>query len=339
MTGSQVGLLLPRTEDLPRRPKGGTVVEYGRLADTRGFDSVWTPESWGSDSFLDLAEIAFQTESVTLGTAIVHVFTRSPAVLAMAAATLSRLSDGRAILGVGVGHPGAIENRHGLSWERPVRRTHEAIEVVKALTASDEEAVSYEGEVFRVRDQPPLGEAVPVYNAALGEANRRATGRVADGWLPYNLPFDRLSDAFETISTAARDAGRDPDQIEVAPFVPAAVSDDPDEARDVIRANVAVYLGRFTDETYTGAVARSFPDETTRVADAWREGDREGAVAAVTDEMVDAMGVAGTPETARQRFREVRDRPVVDRPILMVPNGGSATLARRTVDELAPDRL
>jgi alkanesulfonate monooxygenase SsuD/methylene tetrahydromethanopterin reductase-like flavin-dependent oxidoreductase (luciferase family) len=339
MTGSQVGLLLPRTDELPRQPKGGTVAEYGRLAESRGFNSVWTPESWGSDSFLDLAEIAFHTESITLGTAIVHVFTRSPAVIAMAAATLSRLADGRAIFGVGVGHPEAIENRHGLEWDRPVRRTHEAIEVIKALTASDEATVSYDGEVFRIRNQPPLGESVPVYNAALGKANRRATGRVADGWLPYNLPFDRLAEAFETVATAAREAGRDPTEIEVAPFVPAAVSDDPDEARDVIRANVAAYLGRFTDESYTTVVRRSFPDATARVADAWRRGDREGAIAAVTDEMVDAMGVEGTPEAARRRFREVRDHSVVDRPILMVPNGASAELARRTVDELAPDRL
>lgn len=339
MTREQVGLLLPRTASIPRRTKGGTAVEYGKLAEKLGFDSVWTPESWGSDSFVDLAAIACQTTEIAVGTAIVHVFTRSPAVLAMAGAALTRLSERGAILGVGVGHAKAIEDRHGLAFDRPVRRTHETIEVIKKLTRSEEETVSYGGEVFQIREQPSLDVDFPVYNAALGEANRRATGRVADGWLPYNLPFSALSEAFETIAAAARKADRDPDRIQVAPFVPAAVSDDSGQAREIIRTNIATYLGRFTDETYTNAVGRTFPDVTERIVGAWRRGDREGAIAAVTDELVDSMGVAGTPANARQRLQEVCDLPVVDRPILMVPNEAPAGLTRTTIKELAPSRL
>lgn len=320
------GLLLPHLDEDP-----ATLAER---AEERDYGSVWLGELWGNSSIVKLTEIATRTADIELGSAIVNVYSRTPAALAMTAATLDRTADGRFTLGVGTSTPKAIEDLHGMAFDRPVRRAHETIELTKAFLA-DDGRVDYEGEIFSVADFPSLGRDVPVYHAALGKANRRVVARLCDGWIPHNVPFPDLGDAFEYVAEHTPE-DRDPDEITVAPYVPAAVSDDSGEARDVIRGHVAYYVGN--GEGYRRAVAGGFPDEAERVADAWRSGDRERAAGEVTDEMVAALGVAGTPEEAREQFHDVAALDAVDRPLVTIPNNGTH-LAERTIEELAPSRF
>jgi len=321
------GLLLPPADVMD--PVG-----VATTAEELGYDSVWMPELWGSDAFVQLGVVARETESVGVGTAITNVFSRSPAVVAMAAATVDRYADGRMTLGTGVSTPKAIEDLHGMPYDQPVRRAHETIAVAQRYLSTDDEPVAYEGELFEVADFDPLGVDVPVYHAALGPANRRVVARLADSWIPHNVPFPDLEAAFEEIETTAREADRDPDDITVAPYVPAAVSDDdPDRARDAIRGHVAYYVG--SGEGYRRAVAQRFPDEAKAVADRWQAGDRNGAKAAVTDEMVAALGVSGAPEEAAEQLERLRDG-IVDQPILTVPAQAAGELALETIQALAP---
>jgi 5,10-methylenetetrahydromethanopterin reductase len=316
-------------------PRGG--VDDARRAAVRcedlGYDACWTGELWGRDAFVALTAVAEAVDRIDLGTAIVNVFSRSPATLAAAAASLSEIAPGTVRLGIGPSTPKAVEDLHGRSYDRPVRRLHETGELVAAFT-DGEGRVDYAGETASVADFPALDADVPVYAAALGPAARRATGRVADGWLPHNVPFPELATAFETVAETAREAGRDPDGITVAPYVPAAVAEDEDEARAAIRGHVAYYVG--SGEGYRRAVASAFPDAADRVAEAWAAGDRDAARAAVTGEMVDALGVAGTPVEARERFESVASLSVVDHPIVVVPEGVDAATRERTVAALAP---
>lgn len=320
----------------------GVVLPRRGIADTRtlavrcedlGYDACWTGELWGRDAFVTLTSVADAVSRIDLGTAIVNIFSRSAATLAAAAATLTEIAPAGVRLGIGPSTPKAIEDLHGRAYDRPVRRLHETAELVAAFTAG-EGRVEYDGQTVSVADFPALDADVPVYTAALGPAARRATGRVADGWLPHNIPFPELSSAFETVTETARDAGRDPDGITVAPYVPAAVADDPDEARDAIRGHLAYYVG--SGEGYRRAVASAFPDEAARIAEAWGEGERGAARDAVTEEMVDALGVAGTPDEARERFDAVASLDVVDHPIVVVPDGVDAERTDRTIAALAP---
>ena len=328
------GLLLPDT--------GGEPVEMGLRAEELGYDSVWMGELWGTSSVVSLSELAVRTDEIGLGTAIVNVYSRTPAVLAMTAATLDRTSGGRFTLGVGTSTRKAIEDLHAMDWAdpNPVRRAHETIELTKQFLEG-EGRVDYEGEVFHTADFPSLDTAVPVYHAALGKANRRVVARLADGWMPHNVPFPDLEESFEYIAEHAREDGRDPDDISVAPYVPAAVADDASEARDAVRGHIAYYVG--SGEGYERAVAMRFPDEASEIAAHWRgdgrERDRGAAKGAVTDEMVEALGVAGTPETARERLREVIGLDVIDEPMVAIPQNASAEMVDRTVEELSPDRL
>ena len=321
------GLLLPSRGD-------HDPVALATRAEALGYDSVWLSELWGESASVLAAQVAAATDRVDLGTAILNVFSRTPAVLAMTAASLDRATGGRFVLGVGTSTRGAIEGIHGRDFERPVRRAHETIELVGRLTRSDA-PVDYEGELLSVSGVPGLDREVPIYHAALGPANRRVVGRLADGWIPHNVPFPDLDDAFETVAETAREAGRDPEAIEVAPYVPAAVSEDGEAARDALRGHVAYYVG--SGEGYRRAVADRFPDAAERIAETWAAGERDRARAAVTGKMVDALGVAGTPEAARERLRDLEADTVVDRPLLVIPDGADEAIVEGTIEALAPD--
>lgn len=332
----RLGLKLPKTSGIPMWSFEKSAGDWGVRAEGLGYDSIWTSEAWGSHAFVELAEVAVRTEDLRIGTAIANAFSRSPAVLAMAGASLNRLSDGRAVLGVGASHPEVIEGLHGMDYHRPVRRTHETIELVKAMSQG-QDPVNYDGELLTSRDFPALDDPFPVYNAALGEANRRVTGRLADGWIPYLVPFSRLEESFETVAMAARGENRDPDDIEVVPQVLAVVDDDTDSARLPIREYVARYVGDF--DAYRNAFSVQFPDVVEEIAEAWQEGDTDGAVEHVTDELVQEVGVAGPPEIARTQLRKVLDIEVVDSCIVYVPNGTPRDILDRTIEELSPRNL
>jgi len=300
-----------------------------------GYDGVWIGELWGQDAFVTLARIAQATETIEFGTSIVNIFGRSPATLAQAAVTLADLSDDRMVLGLGVSTKKAIEDLHSRQFDNPPRRLHETVELTKQFISSDER-VSYNGEVYAVTDFPGLDRDIPVYTAALGPGSRRATGRTADGWLPHNIPFSQLSSAHETITEAAEAVGRDPESVTVAPWVPAAVAENEATAKDEIRGHVAYYVG--SGEGYRQAVASEFPEEAEAVATNWRNGDRGEAAAAVTDEMVAELGVAGQAEEARSQLSDIESNPFVDETIVVTPVGADEELTMNTIDALAPSR-
>jgi 5,10-methylenetetrahydromethanopterin reductase len=319
------GVLVPEGYD--------DVSAFAGRAERLGYDSLWVPELWGRDAFVALTRAAGATSDLSLGTAIVNAYGRSPATLAQAAASLTAHTDAGVRLGIGTSTRKVIEDLHGTAFENPPRRLHETVELTRRFLTADGR-VSYEGGVFDVADFPGLDTEVPVYAAALGPVNRRATGRTADGWLPHNIPFGRLDEAFENIAETARDAGRDPDDIAVAPYVPAAVSDDAEAARQAVRGHIAYYVG--SGEGYRKAVARSHPDGADAVATAWHEGERGEARAAVTDEMIADLAVAGTPADTRDQFDDIVALDAVDEPIVVVPDNADETIIERTVEALAP---
>lgn len=336
MTDVSLGLKLPTSDDQPNHPVDKTAGEWAVFAEERGFESVWMSEGWGADALVSLTEAAVQTETIKLCTAIVNTYSRTPPVLAMAAATIQDISDGRFVLGLGASHPEIIEPLHGMAYDRPVRRMHEAIEIVKQLTSGND-SVSYDGEIFQVDDYQPFDQPVPVYNAALGEANRRATGRVADGWLPYVFPVSKLDEAFDTIARTAGEAGRDPDEIRVTPQILAAVHVDPEVAKEHVRKYVAIYLGGLPN--YRHALAEWYPEESEAIGEAWDDGGLEAAMDEVSDDLLFEFGVAGTTETARDQLREICDHDLIDTPILYVPRSVPSDERDQTIEALQPSNL
>ncbi len=164
-------------------------------AEKLGYDSVWVAEAWGSDAVSLLAWVGASTKRISLGTAILQIPSRTPALTAMTAATLDRLSGGRLLLGLGVSGPQVIEGWHGVPYGKPLTRTRETVEIVRRILARDEPLV-FRGESYTIPAEgselgkplklmmAPLRKTIPIYLAALGPKNVALAAEIADGWLP-----------------------------------------------------------------------------------------------------------------------------------------------------------
>lgn len=294
---TELGLMLP---DEAANASPDETVRYARQAEDAGFHSLWKGEaSWGN-GLVTLGAVARETEEILLGPGVANVFSRTPSLLAMSAASLDLFSDGRAVLGLGVSSPPVVERWHGMAFERPLRRLRETIEIIRQ--SYEPGPLEYEGEIF---DVGPFGVGFdtdggvpPIYNAAMGETNCRLTGEFADGWLPAFIPLSELEAAASHVEAGARAADRDPGAITTAPMVGAAVDEDPDRAERYVREFIAQEMGVGYNRL---AAEYGFGEAADEAHDLFRAGDREAAAAAISEEMLDEMAIYGTPETCREQ--------------------------------------
>jgi F420-dependent oxidoreductase-like protein len=282
------------------------LLECVRAADASGYESFWCPEAWERDAFTVLTDVAAHTKRIGLGTGIVNVFSRSPALLAMSAATLDEISGGRFRLGLGTSGALVIEEFHGVPYQKSLTRLKETIQIVRLLLSGAR--ADFQGECFRLSrfrlGFKPLRSEIPIYIAGFSEKTLRLIGEVADGWLPVYWPRERLSDGIEPIHAAARQAGRDETKIEVAPFMTVAVADDRERAREMARWPITYYIGGMGVYYHAMVSRMGFREEADRVRAAWEARDVKAAMSAVSDPMLDAIAVCGPIEYCREKFDE-----------------------------------
>ena len=311
-------------------------LELVTRAEELGYESVWTAEGQGKTAFGKLERWATVTSEIRLATGIVNIFARTPASTAQSIATLDAHADGRAILGLGVAHPGVIEAFHGVKFERPLSRLDEYVELVRRYLRGD--TSSYEGEYYTPTRThfwdafEPVREEIPMYNAALGPGNVRLTGARFDGWLPNLYPIDRFRDALGWLETGADRTGRSVDDIDVAMYVLVAIDEDPDVAREKAREHIAYYLRDIPG--YYGRVAAmaGFEDEVERAEQAASTAD---AAAALSDEFVDLVAVTGISDDIETGLQELRDVGV-ELPIVRAPIGAETHEVERMLAICAP---
>lgn len=275
---------------------------YAEEAESLGYTEAWLAEVDGPDAFSLAGALAVRTGQ-RIGTAVVPIYNRTPMVLAMTAASLSQLSQGRFVLGIGTSSENIVTRWNGIPFEKPYTRMRETLEVVKRLLAG--EKVSYEGETLRLdgyRVAPPPHGEPKVYIGALNKRMLRLAGEMADGVLVNMLGPEHLKLALAEVAEGATAAGRDPGEIECVARIH-MVYDQPFEvAAGVVRAIFAPYAATSVYNTFFRWVG--FEAEAEAVAKAWAAKDREGVAAAVSDDMVRAMAVSGTPEECRARLGE-----------------------------------
>jgi F420-dependent oxidoreductase-like protein len=299
-----------------------SVVATARHAEALGFDSIWTSEAWGSDAIVPLTWIAAHTERLRLGTAILQVAARTPAMTAMTAATLDMMSGGRLVLGLGVSGPQVVEGWHGEPYGKPLARTREYIEILRAIWAR-EEKLEYHGEhydiPYQAEDATGLGlplrlllrprADIPIYVAALGPRNVRLAAEIADGLLPFLWSPSRWEQAFGEAL-----AGADRSTFEIAPLVLVAMGDDVGECRDQIRPRLAFYVGGMGARGrnfYFDVVCRYGYDGAARdIQERFLAGDRGGAVAAVPDALVDDLTLVGPKGRIAEQLQRWQESPV-----------------------------
>lgn len=279
-------------------------VELGVRAEREwGYDAIWLAETNGPDSFGLAGALSQATERATIGTAIVPVYNRTPAVLAMSAATIAQLSGSRFVLGLGSSSHAIIGDWNGIPFERPLAHVRESVAIVRqALTGKK---TDFQGEVlrsrgFRLGNRP--AQPVPIYLAALREKMLRLAGELGDGLILNLFPASALPRILDAYREGARSAGRDASQDEVVCRFQVLVTDDVERARNVMRMAFGGYVASPVYNQYFAWCG--FEAEARAVSEAFARGDRAGVAAAMTDELIDRIAILGPAERCREQIAE-----------------------------------
>jgi len=291
-------------------------------AESLGFSSVWTAEAWGSDAVTPAAWILAQTEKINVGTAIMQMPGRTPAMTAMTAMTLYALSEGRFILGLGPSGPQVVEGWHGVAYGRPLTRTREYISIIRKILAR-EEKVTHEGYHYQMpyRGEGAMGlgkplksilhgdPALKIYTASIAPKGMECAGEVADGVFPVWMNperFDLFEESLEK-GFAAAGNGKSLADFEVAPFVTTLMSDDIEKCRLPIKMNMALYIGGMGargKNFYNDYAKRlGYEEAAVKIQDLYLDGKKAEAAAAVPDELVDDVALVGPEDRIRDRLQ------------------------------------
>jgi F420-dependent oxidoreductase-like protein len=298
-------------------------------AERLGFHSVWTAEAYGNDAITPLCFMAARTRRIKLGTAIMQMAARTPAMTAMTAMSLDALSGGRFILGIGPSGPQVVEGWHGVAYGRPLTREREYVTIVRKILAR-EVPLEHKGYHYEIPYHGPgstgLGKPLKsilhgrpdleIYTAAISEPGLRCAGEIADGVIPVWMSPDQPGLVFDPVKEGlARSAsGRTLDRFDVAPFVTVIVGDDLERCRFPVRAQLALYIGGM------GARNKNFYNDYTRrlgyeeaaakIQDLFLAGKKQEAMAAVPAELVDEVSLVGPRERIAERVEAWKASPV-----------------------------
>ncbi|HUR76034.1 MAG TPA: LLM class flavin-dependent oxidoreductase [Sporichthya sp.] len=300
------------------QPQTPGAVEFAQRAEALGVSSLWSPETWGYDALTGLAWIAAHTRTLEVGTFVVQLGSRSPALLASSALSLQALSDGRFRLGIGVSGPGVMEGWHGVRFDKPVQTTRETIEIVRMVSRG--EKLEHPGEVYPLPLPDSRGKAitpaldpaeVPIYIAAMGPSNLALTGELADGWLGNAFVPEQAEVFLTPIAEGAARAGRTLDDLDLVAPVALEIATDPADAARRGRRHADGYaftigaMGSGSTNFYNDAFSRlGFGAEVAEVARLWKERRRDEAAAAVPLELGTRTNLVGTREQIAERVTQ-----------------------------------
>lgn len=289
-------------------------------AEELGYDSVWTAEAWGGDAVTPAAWILAQTTKIKVGTAIMQMPARTPAMTAMTAMSLAALSGGRFIVGLGASGPQVIEGWHGVPYGKPVTRLKEYVQIMKQIFAR-EDRVTFDGEIYQLpytgADSTGLGkplksilhceEEIPVFAANITPRGVAAAAEVCDGFFPIWMDPEKYSVFEAPIAKGFAKAGdKNLSQFEVSPFVTVIMGDDVEKCMMPIRANMALYIGGMgaRDKNFYNNYARAlgFEDAAVKIQDLFLAGKKDEAAAAVPAELIDACHLVGPAERIKERL-------------------------------------
>lgn len=291
-------------------------ITYAVEAEKLGVDSAWSAEAWGYDAVTPLAYLAAKTSRIRLGTGIMQIGSRTPAMIAMTALTLGALSHDRFLLGLGVSGPQVMEGWHGVRFARPLQRTREVIDIVRTIFRG--ERLSYNGEIYQLPLPGGEGKALisdaqprpnlPVYLATLGPKNLELTGELANGWVGTSFMPEHARLFFDPIEAGARKVGRSLADLDLLVHAGAiAFSSDLERLVASLKVPLAFSIGamgsrknNFYNEVYQRA---GYAELALKVQDLWLTGQRKAAIALIPDELVYKTNLIGTREMVRERLR------------------------------------
>ncbi len=297
-------------------------IDLIQQAESMGYDSVWTAEAYGNDAVTSAAWVLAQTSKIRVGTAIMQMPARTPAMCAMTAMSLDQLSGGRFIVGLGASGPQVVEGWHGVPYSKPVTRTKEYIQIMRKIFER-KGPVEFDGQIYQMPNQSEgttgLGKPlksilaaatdIPIYTASITPAGLRCAGEVADGVFPvwmdpnkYSVLGDAIEQGFEKAGN-----GKGLKDFDVAPFVTVAMNDDLDAAFDALRPWLALYIGGMGAKNknfyHDYATRLGYGDAADQIQDLYLSGKKSEAEALVPNELLDEVSLVGPRERIIERLQ------------------------------------
>ncbi len=299
-------------------------------ADRLGYYALWTSEAYGSDCITPLAWLGALTKNIKLGTAIMQMPARSPAMTAMTAITLDQLSGGRMLLGLGLSGPQVVEGWHGRPYGKPLGKTREYVQIIRQILKREAPLV-HDGTHYQIpyreRDATGLGKPLksiihgqadmPIYLAAIGPKNVALTAEIADGWLPIFFSPAHYVEAYGAAVAAGfakADDGKSLENFDIAPSVTVIIEDELELAYNQIKPMLALYIGgmgaKGKNFYYDLACRYGFAGTAETIQNLYLQGHKDKAMMAVPDALVDAVALVGSKARIRDRWQIWRDCPI-----------------------------
>ena len=295
-------------------------IELIQQAESMGYDSVWTAEAYGNDAVTSAAYVLAQTSKIRVGTAIMQMPARTPAMCAMTAMSLDQLSGGRFIVGLGASGPQVVEGWHGVPYGKPVTRTKEYIQIMRKIFER-EGPVEFDGQIYQMPNQSEgttgLGKPlksilaatdIPIYTASITPAGLRCAGEVADGVFPVWMDPNKYDVLGESIEQGFEKAGNGKSlkDFDIAPFVTVAMNDDLNAAYDALRPWLALYIGGMGAKNknfyHEYATRLGYGDAANQIQELYLSGKKPEAEALVPNELLDEVSLIGPRERIIERL-------------------------------------
>lgn len=284
------------------------ILECSKILSNTAIDTLWIPETWGMENFSMLSMVSQKVSKPKIGSSIINIFSRSPSAIAMGAATVDTISNGRLILGLGTSSPPIVEDFHGYEFKNPVRRMREYVEIINLIISGN--PINYSGEIFNLKNfslliKPPR-DKIPIYLAAVNQKMVDLTWEVGDGVIFYLRPLKEMKDTISKMQSQRK--------IDVTCQLITCVSSDSDIAIDRCKKTLAFYVA--VGKIYREFLAKNgFEKETQNIFEEYKKTGLKSIHELVPDKMLESLTISGTPEDCLKQLNKFKESGI-DLPII-----------------------
>lgn len=271
-------------------------------------DTIWIPETWGMENFSMLSMVSQKTNSPKIGSSIINIYSRSPSLIAMGAATVDTISKGRLVLGLGTSSMPIVEDFHGMKFDKPVSRMREYVDIIRLVLTGKQ--VNYDGNFFKLKNFSllikPLRNSIPIYLAAVNQKMVELTWEIADGVIFYLRPISELKNTIEKMQNKKK--------IDVSCQLITCVSEDSQKAIDRGKKTLAFYVA--VGDIYRKFLAENgFQNETTQIYQEFKKSGLAHVHEFVSDPMMESLTICGNPQECLSKLNKFKDAGL-DLPII-----------------------
>jgi alkanesulfonate monooxygenase SsuD/methylene tetrahydromethanopterin reductase-like flavin-dependent oxidoreductase (luciferase family) len=284
------------------------VLQCSEIISKTNTDTIWVPETWGMENFSMLGAVSTKTTNQKIGSSIINIFSRSPSTIAMGAITVDSLSNGRLVLGLGTSSLPIVESFHGSSFEKPLQRMKEYVEIIRLVTSGKK--VNYDGDIFKLSNFTllikPLRNEIPIYLAAINQKMVDLAWNIGNGVIFYLRPLNEMKQTISKMQSKKK--------IDVTCQLITCVSENSEEAIERAKKTVAFYIS--VGDIYRKFLAKNgFENETSDIFEEFKRSGFKSNHELVSDSMLNSLAISGTPDECKRQLTSFVDAGI-DQPIL-----------------------